>query len=406
MPFVYIQHKTRLTPERKKMDYGKLLNPAVRDMTASGIRKYFDIAATMDDVVSLSVGEPDFVTPQVIRRAGIESLEEGKTKYTSNRGLDTLREEISRYVERKYNVAYDAEEEVFVSIGGSEAIDLTIRALVSPGDEVIIPQPSYVCYEPITIFVGGKPVIIETKAEEDFKLTAKALKAAITPKTKLLVLPYPCNPTGAIMERADLEAVAEVIRDTDIMVLSDEIYGELTYGGIKHTSIAELPGMRERTILINGFSKAFAMTGWRMGYACAPKEIIAQMIKIHQYAIMCAPTLSQHAAVVALRECDEETKKMVECYDSRRKYMVEQFNDMGLACNVPKGAFYTFPSIKSTGLTSDEFCERVLREAHVAVVPGTAFGIGGEGFIRVAYCYSIEEIKEGLSRIRGFLNNL
>lgn len=388
------------------MNYGNLLNPAVRDMEASGIRKYFDIAATMDDVISLSVGEPDFVTPEIVRNAGIESLKEGKTKYTSNRGMDELRMEIAKYVERKYNVSYDYREEMLVTVGGSEAIDMAIRALVAPGDEVIIPQPSYVCYEPITIFTGGKPVIIETTAEEDFKLTAESLKAAITDRTKLLVLPYPCNPTGAIMERADLEAIADVLRGTDIMVLSDEIYGELTYNGIKHTSIAEIEGMKERTILINGFSKPFAMTGWRMGYACGPREIIEQMTKIHQYAIMCAPTLSQNAAIVALQKCDNEVAEMIKSYDSRRRLTVDLFNEAGLTCNMPKGAFYAFPSIKSTGLSSEEFCDRVLLESHVAVIPGSSFGKGGEGYIRVCYCYDVDHIKEGVRRIKEFIDKL
>lgn len=388
------------------MDYGKILNPAVRDMEASGIRKYFDIAATMDDVISLSVGEPNFVTPEVIRRAGIESLKIGKTKYTSNRGLEQLREEIASYVKRRYKVSYDAESEILVTVGGSEGIDMAIRSLVGPGDEVIIPQPSYVCYEPITIFSGGVPVIIETRAENEFKITAEELKAAITPRTKMLVLPYPCNPTGAIMERADLEAVAEVLRGTDIIVLSDEIYGELTYDGLKHVSIAELEGMKERTVLINGFSKTFAMTGWRMGYACAPKEIIAQMTKIHQYAIMSAPTVSQYAAVVAMRECDKQVDEMVKSYDERRKLTVKLLNEIGLECNMPKGAFYAFPSIKSTGLTSDEFCERALIEKHVAVIPGSSFGKGGEGFIRFCYCYDTEHITEGIKRLKSFVEGL
>ncbi|MBR0466254.1 MAG: aminotransferase class I/II-fold pyridoxal phosphate-dependent enzyme [Clostridia bacterium] len=388
------------------MDYSKILNPKVKNMNASGIRKFFDIAATMDDVISLSVGEPDFVTPKIIRDAGIKTLEAGITKYTSNRGLEELRDEISRFIEKKYGITYSGEDEILVTVGGSEAIDMAIRAIVSPGDEVIIPQPSYVCYEPITVFSSGVPVIIETKAEDEFKLKAEDLKAAITDKTKLLVLPFPCNPTGAIMERKDLEEIAEVIKDTNIMVLSDEIYAELTYNGIKHSSIAQIPGMKERTILINGFSKTFAMTGWRMGYACGPKEIIAEMMKIHQYAIMCAPTLSQNAALTALKECTTEVDEMMASYDKRRKITVDLLNDAGLSCNMPKGAFYAFPSIKSTGLSSDEFCERVLRECHVAVIPGSSFGAGGEGFIRVCYCYDIEEIKEGVRRIKEFVQKL
>ena len=388
------------------MDYSKILNPKVKDMNASGIRKFFDIAATMDDVISLSVGEPDFVTPKIIRDAGIKTLEDGITKYTSNLGLEELRYEIGKFINKKYGVSYRGEDEILVTVGGSEAIDMAIRAIVSPGDEVIIPQPSYVCYEPITVFSSGIPVIIETKAEDEFKLKAEDLKAAITDKTKLLVLPFPCNPTGAIMEKKDLEEIAEVIKDTNIMVLSDEIYAELTYDGIKHSSIAQLPGMKERTILINGFSKTFAMTGWRMGYACGPKEIIAEMMKIHQYAIMCAPTLSQNAALTALKECTAEVDEMMASYEKRRKIIVDLLNDAGLSCAMPKGAFYAFPSIKSTGLTSDEFCERVLREGHVAVIPGSSFGAGGEGFIRVCYCYSIEEIEEGVKRIKDFVNKL
>ncbi len=388
------------------MDYSKLLNETVSTMNASGIRRFFDIAASMDDVISLSIGEPDFVTPDCIRAAGIASLNEGKTKYTSNRGLEELRAEICRYVERKYAVRYNADTQTLVTIGGSEAIDAAIRALVAPGDEVIIPQPSYVCYVPMTIFARGVPVTIETKAEEGFKLTPQALRAAITDKTKLLILPYPSNPTGGVMEKSDLEAIAEVLRGTDIIVLSDEIYAELSYDGVKHTTIASLPGMQERTVLVNGFSKAFAMTGWRMGYACGPEEIIEQMMKIHQYAIMSAPTVSQYAAVTALRDCDDEVAKMVASYDRRRRLMVNMFNEIGLTCNMPKGAFYTFPCIRSTGLSSEEFCERLLREAHVAVVPGNAFGDCGEGFVRVTYCYSEDHIKEGIGRIGEFVKKL
>lgn len=387
------------------IDYSRVLNHKVSEIKPSGIRKFFDIAATMENVISLGVGEPDFNTPWVVRKAGITSLERGKTKYTSNRGLISLREEISSYVCSKTGVEYSPETQVLVSVGGSEAIDVAVRALVSDGDEVIIPQPSYVCYEPITLLAGGVPKIIETKAENDFKVTAEELKSAITPKTKALILPYPCNPTGAVMERADLEEIAKVLRGTDIMVISDEIYSELTFTKSGHTSIASISDMRERTILVSGFSKAFSMTGWRLGYACGPEEIITQMTKIHQFSIMCAPTMAQYAAIEALRSCDDAVNDMKAEYDRRRKLMVAGFNRMGLTCREPKGAFYTFPSIKSTGLSSDEFCERLLKSEHVAVVPGTAFGLGGEGFIRASYCYSTEHIIEALQRIERFIKN-
>ncbi|MBQ8648472.1 MAG: aminotransferase class I/II-fold pyridoxal phosphate-dependent enzyme [Clostridia bacterium] len=386
------------------MDYSKVLSPKVTAIAPSGIRKFFDIAATMDDVISLGVGEPDFQTPWQIRKAGINSLEKGKTKYTSNWGIGELREEISHYLLRKYNIEYNPDNEILVSVGGSEAIDACIRAVVSVGDEVIIPQPSFVCYEPITRLAGGTPVIIETKAENDFKLTPQQLKAAITDKTKVLVLPYPCNPTGAIMEKQDLEAIAEVLRDTNIIVLSDEIYSELTFG-LKHTSFASINGMWERTVTVNGFSKSFSMTGWRLGFACGPKAIIEQITKIHQFAIMCAPTTSQYAAIEALKNCDEEVERMVKEYDMRRRLMVSGFNKIGLECREPKGAFYAFPSIKSTGMTSEEFCEKLLYSKKVAVVPGTAFGDSGEGFIRASYCYSTEHIKEAINRIGEFLND-
>ena len=388
------------------MDYSKVLNKTVTELKPSGIRKFFDIAATMDDVISLSVGEPDFQTPWRIRKAGIESLEKGKTKYTSNKGYQRLIEEISRYMDRKFSLKYNPENEILVSVGGSEAIDATIRALVEPGDEVIIPEPSYVCYQPITRLAGGVPVVIDTKAENDFKVTAKELKNAITDKTKLLILPYPCNPTGAIMEKEDLEELALVLRDTDIMVLSDEIYAELTFNGKGHISPASIDGMRDRTITVSGFSKAFSMTGWRLGFACGPKEIMEQIIKIHQYAIMCAPTTSQYAAVEALKACDEDVELMVKEYNMRRRMMVSGFNKIGLSCREPKGAFYAFPSIKSTGMTSEEFCERLLREKKVAVVPGTAFGESGEGYIRASYCYSVEHIKEAIKRIGEFLEEI
>ena len=388
------------------IDYGKLLNQTVCDIAPSGIRKFFDIANTMEGVISLGVGEPDFKTPWQIRKAGISSLEGCRTRYTANKGLAELCAEISTYNERKYGLKYDPKTEILVTVGGSEAIDACIRAVVSFGDEVIIPQPSYVCYEPITRLAGGVPVIIETKAENDFKITKNELLDAISPRTKALVLPYPCNPTGAIMEKEDLEAIAEVLRERDILVISDEIYAELTFGGKKHTSIASVDGMAERTVVINGFSKAFSMTGWRLGYACGPAPIIAEITKIHQYAIMCAPTTSQYAAIEALHSCDEEVERMREEYDMRRKLIVHGFNKLGLNCREPKGAFYAFPSVESTGMTSDEFCERLLYSKKVAVVPGTAFGKGGEGFFRASYCYSTEHIKEALHRIGEFLEEL
>ena len=388
------------------MDYQKLLSPTVVGIKPSGIRKFFDIASTMDGVISLGVGEPDFPTPWEIRKAGILSLESGKTRYTSNRGLEALREEIGRYVERKYGVSYDAKSEILVTVGGSEAIDACIRAIASPGDEIIIPQPSYVCYEPITALCGCKPVIIETKAENSFRLTPKELQAAITPRTKALILPYPCNPTGAIMEKEDLEAIAKILRDTNILVISDEIYAELTFGDKPHTSIASIDGMQERTVLINGFSKTFSMTGWRLGYACGPKPIMEQITKIHQFAIMCAPTTSQYAAIEALRNGDEAVAAMREEYDMRRRLIVGGFNKLGLSCREPKGAFYAFPCIRSTGMSSEEFCEKLLYSEKVAVVPGTAFGESGEGFIRASYCYSTEHILEALRRIERFLNTL
>ncbi len=386
------------------IDYSRMLNPTVSGIKPSGIRKFFDIAATMDDVISLGVGEPDFSTPWQIRKAGINSLERGRTKYSANRGIELLRNEISIYLERKYNLKYEPKTEILVTVGGSEAIDSAIRALVAPGDEVIIPQPSYVCYEPITELAGGVPVIIETKAENDFKVTPEELKNAISEKTKLLILPYPCNPTGAIMEKADLEALAEILKDTNIAVLSDEIYSELTFGEESHISPAAIEGMRERTIVVNGFSKAFSMTGWRLGYACGPEPIMKEITKIHQYAIMCAPTTSQYAAIEALRNGDEAVEHMHREYDRRRRLIVNGFNELGLTCREPKGAFYAFPCIKSTGLSSEEFCEKLLESQRVAVVPGTAFGKGGEGFIRASYCYSPEHIIKALERIREFLS--
>ena len=388
------------------IDYSKIVTQTVTDIKPSGIRRFFDIAANMKDVISLGVGEPDFNTPWQVRKAGINSLEKGKTKYTSNRGNEKLVEEISAYMERKYNVSYNPKNEIFVTVGGSEAIDACIRAVVSNGDEVIIPQPSYVCYEPITLLAGGTPVILNTKAENDFKVTPEELKNAITDKTKLLILPYPCNPTGAIMEREDLEELYEVLKDTNIAVLSDEIYSELTFNSKPHCSPASIEGMKERTVVINGFSKAFSMTGWRLGFACGPKELISQMLKIHQYAIMCAPTTSQYAAIEALRSCDEDVKVMREEYNRRRRLMVNGFNKIGLECREPKGAFYAFPSIKCTGLTSEEFCQKLLASQKVAVVPGNAFGESGEGYVRASYCYSVEHIKEALVRIERFLKEI
>ena len=385
------------------IDYTKALNPTVAEIKPSGIRKFFDIAATMDNVISLGVGEPDFSTPWQIRKAGITSLQNGKTKYTSNWGIAALRQAVADYVKRKYSLCYTPDEEILITVGGSEAIDAAIRALVSPGDEVIIPQPSYVCYEPITRLAGGVPVIIETKAEDGFKVTPEQLRGALSERTKLLILPYPCNPTGAIMERDDLEKLADVLKSTNVMVLSDEIYAELTFGGSRHVSPAAIDGMWERTITVNGFSKAFSMTGWRLGYACGPAEIMKQITKIHQFAIMCAPTTSQYAAIEALKSCDEDVERMVREYDMRRRLIVSGFNKLGLICREPRGAFYAFPSIKATGMSSEEFCERLLYSKRVAVIPGTAFGNSGEGFVRASYCYSTEHIKEALERISEFL---
>ncbi len=384
------------------MNYDQLLAPAAKEMRPSGIRKFFDLAADMPHCISLGVGEPDFKTPWSIRDAGIRSLEQGKTKYTANAGIKELRAEICRYLARRMELEYQPEN-VLVTVGGSEAIDLTIRALVSPGEEVIIPEPCFVCYEPITQLTGGVPVPIATKAEDEFRLTPEALRAAITPRTKLLVLPFPNNPTGAVMDRESLEAIAEVLRGTDIMVLSDEIYAELTYGLDRHVSIASLPGMKERTIVVNGFSKAYAMTGWRLGYAVGPQPVIAVMTKIHQSCIMSAPTTSQYAAITALRSCDDEIEIMRDEYNRRRRYVVKALNDMGLTCFEPRGAFYVFPCIRISGLTSEEFCERLLREQEVAIVPGDAFGASGEGFARISYAYSVDHLETAMRRIRRFL---
>ncbi len=388
------------------LNYDSILNDTITEIQPSGIRKFFDIAATMNDVISLGVGEPDFETPWKIRSAAIKSLERGKTRYSSNRGLSELRREISNYLRRKYSLEYEPESEILVTVGGSEAIDAALRSIVNPGDEVIIPQPSYVCYVPMVQMAGGVPVIIENKAEDDFKLTAAELKENITQKTKAIILPYPSNPTGAIMERADYESIEQLVKDTDIMLLSDEIYAELTFNGKKHISPAAVGSLRERTVVINGFSKAFSMTGWRLGYTCGPKEILTQITKLHQYSIMCAPTTSQYAAVTALRDCDEEVAAMMEEYDTRRKLMVKGFNSIGLECREPEGAFYAFPSIRSTGMTSGEFCEKLLEKEKVAVVPGTAFGESGEGFIRASYCYSTDHIREALERMGRFLKTL
>ena len=381
------------------------LSEEVVKLKPSGIRKFFDIVHEMKDAISLGVGEPDFDTPWHIRDEGIYSLEQGKTIYTSNSGLLQLRQEISKYLERKFNVSYDPATEMLITVGGSEGIDVGLRAMLNPGDEVLIPQPSYVSYEPCTIIAGGKPVIIELKAENEFRLTEKELRDAITDKTRVLILPFPNNPTGAIMEESDLLAIAKVCVEKDIFVMSDEIYAELTYKG-KHVSIASLPGMRERTILINGFSKAYAMTGWRLGYACGPKEVISQMTKIHQYCIMCAPTTSQYAAIEAVKNGDDDIAEMREAYNQRRRFLLNAFKEMGLDCFEPYGAFYVFPCIKEFGMTSEEFATRFLEEEKVAAVPGTAFGECGEGFLRISYAYSLEHLKTAMERLARFVEKL
>ncbi len=385
------------------MNYENLINPTVDQLAPSGIRKFFDVVATMKDAISLGVGEPDFVTPWAIREAGIYSLESGKTYYTANSGLMELREEIVNYNMRKYNVTYDPKSQVLISVGGSEAIDAMIRAVVCPGDEVIIPEPCFVCYKPLTIMAGGVPVTLETKEENEFRITPDELRAKITDKTKLLILPFPNNPTGAVMSRKDLEAIAEVLKDTNILVLSDEIYGELRYGDEKHTPFSAIEGMYDRTVVVNGFSKTYAMTGWRLGYALGPERIIKLMTKIHQFGIMSSPTTSQYAAIEALRSCDDDVEDMRCEYNYRRRVIVDGFRNMGLSCFEPLGAFYVFPCIKRTGMTSDEFCNRLLQEEKVAVVPGTAFGECGEGFIRCSYAYSVESIEEALRRIERFV---
>ena len=377
----------------------------VVEIQPSGIRKFFDVVSEMPDAISLGVGEPDFDTPWHIRDEGIYSLEQGRTFYTSNSGLKELKVEIANYLKRRMACSYDPNSEVMVTVGGSEAIDMALRAMLNPGDEVLIPQPSYVSYLPCTVLADGVPVIIELKAETEFRLTKQELLDAITDKTKVLILPFPNNPTGAIMEKEDLEAIAEVIREKDIFVISDEIYAELTYKGDPVT-IASLPGMKERTILINGFSKAYAMTGWRLGYACGPKEIISQMVKIHQFAIMCAPTTSQYAAVEALKNGDADVEEMRTAYNQRRRYLMHAFEEMGLECFEPYGAFYVFPCIKEFGMTSDEFATRFLEQEKVAVVPGTAFGACGEGYLRISYAYSLENLKIAMEKLKHFIDNL
>lgn len=381
------------------------ISKTVIGLKKSGIRKFFDIVSEMKDVISLGVGEPDFDTPWHIREEGIYALEKGKTFYTSNAGLKELRYEISNYLKRTQNIIYNPDNEIIVTVGGSEAIDIGLRAMVNVGDEVIIPQPSYVSYEPCAVLASATPVIIDLKEENEFRLTANELKNAITNKTRILILPFPNNPTGAIMEQKDLEEIARVCIENDIYVMSDEIYGELSYKE-KHVSIASIAGMKERTILINGFSKAYAMTGWRLGYACGPKEIIEQMVKIHQYAIMCAPTTSQYSAVEALKKGDEDVKLMRESYNQRRRFLMNAFKEMGLKCFEPYGAFYVFPCIKEFGMTSEEFAMKFLEEEHVAVVPGTAFGDSGEGFLRISYAYSIENLKKAMTRLKRFVEKL
>lgn len=387
------------------IDYSTVLNQRIQAVQPSAIRKFFDIMEEMPDAISLGIGEPDFVTPWHIRNAGIRSLEKGRTKYTPNRGLSELRRQISQYLNRRFELNYDPMSQIIVTVGGSEGLDLALRCCLEPGDEVIVPTPSFVCYGPLTSMSMGTPVLVETKAENEFRLTAEELKAAITPRTKALVLPYPCNPTGGIMERKDLEAIAEVLEGTNILVISDEIYCELTYGGEGHVSIAQIPGMYERTILVNGFSKAYSMTGWRMGYLCGPRELVGQIIKLHQYGIMSAPTMSQYAAIEAMQYGDEDIANMREEYDGRRRFLLDGFRTLGLDCFEPKGAFYMFPSIQSTGMDSDTFCTKFLEAEHVAVIPGSAFGPGGEGFVRACYAASIHDLSTALERLEHFLKH-
>ncbi len=387
------------------IDYSKVLSRVVVETEKSGIRKFFDILENMQDVVALTVGQPDFVTPWHIREAGIESLEKGRTYYTSNSGTLELRREINNYMTRRFSVSYDPKSEVIVTVGGSEAIDIAIRSVIEPGDEVIIPTPCFVCYNPLVRMAGGVPVTVETKFEDKFKLTPDALRAAITERTKMLVLPYPNNPTGAIMTREELEDIAEVLRNTNIVILSDEIYAEMTYG-MKHTSVASIDGMWERTIIVSGFSKSYAMTGWRLGYICAPAPLCEQMLKIHQYAIMCAPTTSQLAAIEALKNGDDDIKIMIDEYNRRRRYIYQGLLDIGIESFEPQGAFYIYPYIGSFGLSSDEFCERLLYEEKCAIVPGTAFGKDGEGFARISYAYSTKHITQALERIETFVKKI
>lgn len=388
------------------IDYQSVLNREIRRLKPSGIRRFFDIANEMEDVISLSIGEPDFSTPWHVRQEGIRTLENGKTWYSPNRGFLELRQEISRWFERRHHLSYDPKAQILVTVGGSEAIDLCVRTLVNPGEEVLIPEPSFVCYVPMTQMAGGIPVIMETQAKDGFRLTAEELRAKITPKTKLLILPFPNNPTGAVMRRRHLEEIAQVVREHNLLVLSDEIYSELTYGETAHVSFAEIEGMAERTVVVNGFSKAYAMTGWRLGYALGPKEIVSQMTKLHQYAIMSAPTMAQYAAVEAMKNGDEDIAYMREQYDMRRRLIVDSLNNMGLSCFEPEGAFYVFPCIKSTGLSSEQFCQQLIQAEHVAVVPGNAFGDCGEGYVRVAYSNSIKNIDEALKRIDRFVKGL
>lgn len=387
------------------LDYAKILSGKVQEIKPSGIRKFFDLLGDRKDVISLTVGEPDFMTPYHIREAGIESLEKGRTFYTSNNGILELRREICNYLNRRFGLAYEPKSEVIVTVGGSEAIDLTVRALIEPGDEAIIPVPSFVCYGPIVELAHGKPVFIETKEEDNFKLRPEALRAAITPKTKLLILPYPNNPTGAVMTKEELEEIAQILEGTNIMVLSDEIYGELTYGR-RHTAFATVGNMWERTITVSGFSKAYAMTGWRLGYLCAPKDLVTQMHKIHQYAIMCAPTTSQLAAIEALKHGDPDIEMMANEYNRRRKYILDGLRKMGIDTFEAEGAFYVFPRIGKFGLSSDDFCQKLLDEKGVAIVPGNAFGDCGEGYARISYAYSVEHITEALKRMRDFIETL
>ncbi len=385
------------------MDYAKLMNKTVQELKPSGIRRFFDIAAEMENVISLTIGEPDFSTPWHIRQAGIKTLEDGKTWYSANAGMIRLREAIAAYCERHFSLSYDPKDEIIVTVGGSEAIDLSLRVLLQAGDEVLVPEPSFVCYAPLATLTGATAVPVVTTEEDSFRLTADALRAAITPRTKALIFPFPNNPTGGVMRREDLEAVAAVLRDTDIVVISDEIYGELTYGDTPHVSIAAIDGMKERTVRISGFSKAFAMTGWRLGYVCGPQPIMKQMLKLHQYALMCAPTTAQYAAIEAMENGDEDVVTMRNEYDMRRRYILQRLRDMGLPCFEPEGAFYVFPCIAGTGMTSEEFCTRLLKEKHVAVIPGTAFGDCGEGFVRISYCYSLKHITMAMDTMQAFL---